>query len=167
MKTKIFLLLILSSSSIFSQEIICTTKIKTSISLRTLPKLISETVGKIEKNTLVDVLEFKNDYWRIKKNELIGWVKSDYIFKNEKMYIILNNSIVKKLIEKYGKEAATKIQNHQIWVGMSKEMLIDSKGYADSINKTEIKDAETTEQWIYNNTYIYLTNNKVTAIQRY
>lgn len=71
-----------------------------------------------------------------------------------------------KIRSKYSASIAEKILKRQIWLGMTKDMLIDSWGYPgyDDINRT-VGSWGVHEQWIYNDTYVYLENGIVTSWQ--
>lgn len=77
-----------------------------------------------------------------------------------------NDNIRKqKLIKKYGISIAEKIESRKIWIGMSKEMALDSWGEPEDINRT-VTNYATNEQWVYSDkTYLYFENGKLTAWQ--
>lgn len=55
---------------------------------------------------------------------------------------------------KYGKEYGERVYNDRIWKGMTREMLRDSWGEPDSLNKSR-KDWGTFSQWYYGDEYIF------------
>jgi flagellar biosynthesis GTPase FlhF len=71
-----------------------------------------------------------------------------------------------RIRSKYSSRIANKILNRTIWIGMTKEMLIDSWGQPsdDNINRS-VGSWGVHEQWIYGDTYVYLENGKVTSWQ--
>jgi hypothetical protein len=71
---------------------------------------------------------------------------------------------LKKLQEKYPNDIALRIFDSAIWIGMSKAMLYDSRGYPEDINKTT-GSWGVHEQCIYGDTYIYLENGYVSSWQ--
>lgn len=62
------------------------------------------------------------------------------------------------LESKYGTSMAARINSGRIWKGMNAEMVRDSWGKADRINR-EISGNTVKEEWIYRNTWLYLENN--------
>lgn len=97
-------------------------------------------------------------------------------FYNTDFYFKLKNhdeKITKEkqslLIKKYGPKTAKRILDGEIWIGMTREMLIDSIGNPKKINSTETKYSYTSqyiyEDRFYGTRYIYIENGKVTAIQ--
>lgn len=71
---------------------------------------------------------------------------------------------LKEMVEKYGKSNGKRIADEEIWIGMKREMLIDSRGYPDDINRTVVP-GNTHEQFVYGSQYIYVENGVVTAWQ--
>lgn len=74
------------------------------------------------------------------------------------------------LSKKYGSKIANRILNGDVWIGMTRQMLIDSKGEPDSIGSSIETKYSYTVQYIYNigtytKQYIYLENGKVVTIQ--
>jgi hypothetical protein len=62
------------------------------------------------------------------------------------------------LESKYGTTMAARIITGKIWKGMNSEMVRDSWGKADQINR-EISGNTVKEEWIYKNTWLYIENN--------
>jgi hypothetical protein len=62
------------------------------------------------------------------------------------------------LENKYGPGIASKIDAGKIWKGMSAEMVTDSWGIADKINKVTSGNI-LKEEWIFKNTWLYFENN--------
>jgi sensor histidine kinase regulating citrate/malate metabolism len=59
---------------------------------------------------------------------------------------------------------AVDVAQGSIRVGMTREQLLQAWGKPRHIRKT-ITAHLTSEQWIYGRQYVYLTNNKISAIQ--
>ena len=148
----------------FSQDSISTST-KKIIGVRPEPKLLSSFTDSIPKDADLYVLGYDNSFWKINYFDIKGYVTENSIYKTRDMYVLLNKSKEEKLKEKYGEEVGFKINNGQTWIGMTEEMLIDSKGYPDDKNITKTVYGNS-EQWIYGNQYIYVEENKVTAIQK-
>ena len=69
-----------------------------------------------------------------------------------------------KQIYNWDKEIWKLIENHKVRIGMNKEQVKLSWGKPQKINKDIYADS-IHEQWIYNNQYLYLENDILTAIQ--
>ncbi len=65
---------------------------------------------------------------------------------------------------KYSTADANRIIERKIWIGMSKEMMIDSWGTPKDINRS-VGSWGVHEQCIYGDTYVYVENDKVTSWQ--
>jgi hypothetical protein len=64
------------------------------------------------------------------------------------------------LENKYGSSVAARINSGKIWKGMSPEMVTDSWGNPQKINRV-INGNVIKEEWIYKNTWLYFQNNKL------
>jgi hypothetical protein len=62
------------------------------------------------------------------------------------------------LENKYGSNVANRIFSGKIWKGMNSEMVKDSWGTADKINRI-ISGNITKEEWIFRSTWLYFENN--------
>ena len=128
--------------------------------------------------------DFKNNYYFVEYDTLNGYVfcldietieqKNKRI---EKEQIKKQNQIQKELatqnelrerknslVRKYGEVNGEKIFNGKIWLGMTKEMVIDSWGQPRDINKS-VGSWGVHEQWVYYNSYLYFRNGKLTSWQ--
>lgn len=135
-------------------------------------------------------------YYKINFNGSIGWVIEDALISNterinrglltekEKKDKDIADSLasverkaknaieyearIRMLAKKYGISISDKILQGKIWIGMTKEMAIDSWGKPDHINK-DTNAYGIKEQWIYENqnTYMYFENNICTAFQEH
>lgn len=71
----------------------------------------------------------------------------------------------KELINKYGQTNGIKIFAGYIWIGMTKEMVLESWGEPKDINRT-VGSWGVHEQWIYyGDKYLYIENGKLTSWQ--
>jgi hypothetical protein len=156
------------------------TELKRTIKPKATPVYNAKLKTPIRGGVDVEVLEFENNYWLIKYDTIIGWVYPKDLFKTSVMYARMMevNELAEKaknvdkkvrLIEKWGEINANKIMNRQVWIGMTKDMLVESRGYPDDRNTTKTAGS-LHEQWIYgkdisSRKYIYLDNRVVTAIQ--
>jgi hypothetical protein len=62
------------------------------------------------------------------------------------------------LESKYGSNVAARLMAGKIWKGMNPEMVTDSWGRAEKINRV-ISGNLIKEEWIYNNTWLYFEND--------
>lgn len=62
------------------------------------------------------------------------------------------------LENKYGSSIAARINSGKVWKGMSAEMVRDSWGNPEKINRV-ISGNTMKEEWIYKNTFLYIQNN--------
>jgi phosphomannomutase len=62
------------------------------------------------------------------------------------------------LEKKYGTTMATRLYSGKIWKGMNSEMVKDSWGSAQKINRT-INGNTVQEEWLYKTTWLYFENN--------
>jgi len=62
------------------------------------------------------------------------------------------------LENKYGSGMAARLANGKIWKGMNSDMVKDSWGMAEKINRI-ISGNVVKEEWIYRNTWLYFENN--------
>jgi hypothetical protein len=72
-----------------------------------------------------------------------------------------NSSRLNQLIKKYGKNIAVRINNGQVWKGMSEKMLEDSWGKPDKITKNKEKWGVFT-QWYYGSITYYFKDRIMT-----
>ena len=71
----------------------------------------------------------------------------------------------KWLIDTYGQDIANKMSNHQVVIGWTKEMCVQSWGKPYEVNKTTTKYG-VNEQWVYSlKRYLYFEGDKLTATQ--
>jgi DNA repair exonuclease SbcCD ATPase subunit len=72
---------------------------------------------------------------------------------------------IKNLKEKYStSEFKDQILKHHLAIGMTKEMVIDSWGKPDEVNRT-VGSWGVHEQWVYGETYLYIENDTLTSFQ--
>ena len=77
----------------------------------------------------------------------------------------INEEHKASMIKKYGNQIGEKVGNGLIWIGMTEDMLIDSWGFPEDVNRT-VTANEVRKQYVYpGSNYVYLVNGKVTAWQ--
>jgi hypothetical protein len=90
-------------------------------------------------------------------------IYNDKIQKNK--IVIARENKNKKLAEKYkDSEFKPEILKHKVAIGMTKEMVVDSWGNPEDINRT-VGSWGVHEQWVYGHTYLYFEDGKLTSFQ--
>ena len=79
-------------------------------------------------------------------------------------YCVFEATRAERLKKRFGSENWQTILEGKVKIGMTKEMCLLSWGTPDKINET-ITAGKNSQQWVYYNGYIYLTNGIVTSIQ--
>ncbi|KFC19376.1 hypothetical protein [Chryseobacterium sp. FH1] len=135
-----------------------------------LPLIIASDIN--NKETIFNVFDFSfNKYY---KGELYDLALELKALKEKRKQIIEkkeNEIRYSSLIKKYGKSIGQKIFEGEIWIGMNRQMLLDSKGKPTRIGLITETKYGTSSQYIYEDeffktlTYVYLENGKVNAIQ--
>ena len=109
-----------------------------------------------------------------KGTEILARLNNTFLFKGELNMAFFSCFVKesdfearkKSLAEKYGEENADMISIQKVVIGMTKAMCIESWGLPDHINKTIVSD-QVTEQWVYpKGSYLYFTEDNLTAIQQ-
>jgi hypothetical protein len=99
------------------------------------------------------------------KNEKIESEKIERNKRSEEESILEMEERRSRLIKQFGKAIGERIFYNEIWIGMTAEMVRESKGRPKDINKT-VGSWGVHEQWIYNEkTYLYLENGKLVSWQ--
>lgn len=104
---------------------------------------------------------------RIQKvyNDSIDKIKSDSIDKSWNEFLTKQKiDRQNRIIKKYGKVNGNKILNHYFWIGMTKDMAIESLGQPSDINKS-VGSWGVHEQWVYGEEYLYFENGILTSYQ--
>jgi len=73
-------------------------------------------------------------------------------------------NLQQKYLKKYGSKTYNKLKEGYYWIGMTKEMAIISLGEPNDINK-KVSRTQTTEQWVYDNIYLYFKNGTLETYQ--
>jgi hypothetical protein len=198
MKNIIIFILLLYSIFSYSQtneiNYICITKTLISAKIRNIPNINGNEIFIIPKKKEIKILEYIGEsFWKIKYENIIGYINEVYLIKTKEMIFIINKyndeqiKITKKqqltlfeaqekekkdhieyLKNKYGSVNSIKIIKHLIWIGMTTSMTIESIGQPNTINKF-IGIWGKQEQWVYNDDkykYLYFENDILTAYQQ-
>jgi len=135
------------------------------------------------------VSDYENEYWGVLENgQIIGYVigsfiKGDQEFeeyakarKEAELARIRKEREAKKkresqvrldnLIKKYGVVNGERLFESKVWIGMTKEMALESWGKPEDINVT-ITNYGRDEQWVHGSgQYLYFDDGILTTIQK-
>jgi hypothetical protein len=129
----------------------------------------------IPANTALLSYEFKNNYYLVHYDKLVGFVFSldvesaekhaqkikqvkntkEQQYKREQQQKLAREKRKQELINKYGQTIGTKISSGHFWIGMTDEMAKASLGIPNDVNRT-VGSWGVHEQWIYENRDIIL-----------
>jgi hypothetical protein len=166
----------LETNNTAGQNIVTTATLKASSRLFGVRDDIASVIMIIPSGSVVDVLGSDSTYLHVRFEDNEG-----YIFKRQatidktpvvKTEAAQNNQAAVPsqppqeqldnrytyLVDKYGASLADKLFEGKIWKGMTSEMVKDSWGTADKINRV-ISSNVIKEEWIYKNTWLYFENN--------
>ena len=159
-----------------SQDIIATATLKSASRLFASKDDLTSVILIIPADSVVSVLDSDSTYFHVFFDETEG-----YIFKRDAVLnkIPVNRQQVTQtepaiqetepviehqesrysyLENKYGSTMAARLLSGKIWKGMDSEMVKDSWGVAEKINRV-ISGNIIKEEWIYRNTWLYFENN--------
>ena len=158
-----------------NQSIIATATLKSATRLFATRDDLTSVIFIIPADSVVDVLGSDSTYLHIVYQDTEG-----FIFKRQasidkmpvknmtlqdQQYTQQNNQQANQeedrftyLENKYGTNMANRLYSGKIWKGMSAEMVDDSWGTADKINRI-ISGNIVKEEWIYRSTWLYFENN--------
>jgi len=164
-------------------------KSRTSCTVRNKPTVEGNKVKSIPRETEIMVSGYENEYWGVLENgQIIGYVigsfiKGDQEFeeyakarKEAELARIRKEREAKKkresqvrldnLIKKYGVVNGKRLLESKVWIGMTKEMALESWGKPEDINVT-ITNYGRDEQWVYGSgQYLYFDDGILTTIQK-
>jgi hypothetical protein len=116
------------------------------------------------------VIEYRDSIQRelgLKKlHEIEEWEAKKVIeeIKSDSLRQIEEKKFLKEMIKKYGKKWGKIVGEKEIMIGMTKEMVLDSWGRPNDINRT-VGSWGVHEQWVYSSSYLYFENGKLTSWQ--
>lgn len=120
-------------------ELLATVKISSfGGSLRTKPTTESAVILELGKGDQVKVYEeFKDPYFKVNYDGKVGYISyasfqdnytiERYINKIERRKLKEKDPYLARLIEEFGRKNAKRINNDEIWIGMTEEMLLESR----------------------------------------
>ena len=160
-----------------SQNITTTATLKSSSRLFATKDDLTSVILIIPADSVVTVLDSDSTYLHVVFDENEGYIfKRDAII--DKTQVILHQTIqsqqsvsrqtqpaqeqqiagISYLENKYGSNMAARLIAGKIWKGMNSEMVKDSWGTADKINRI-VSGNIIKEEWIFKNTWLYFENN--------
>jgi len=143
------------------------------------PDDLTSVIFVIPKGSTVTVLDSDSTYLHVSYEEDDGYIYRRHAVIDKNPVIISKPENVKGVAQqqqpvnqqkqqstsrfaylesKYGTSMAARINSGKIWKGMNAEMVKDSWGTADKINR-EISGNTVKEEWIYKSTWLYMENN--------
>jgi len=159
-----------------SQNVVATATLKTASRLFATKDDLTSVILIIPADSVVMVLDSDSTYFHVVFEENEG-----YIFKRQAVLDKIpvtnqqnvqsqpavqetqpvqeqNQSRFSYLGNKYGSNLAARLMAGKIWKGMNSEMVSDSWGTAEKINRV-ISGNVIKEEWIFRNTWLYFENN--------
>jgi len=172
MKKLIFLLfLTVFCLSLSSQNFVSTATMASSSRLFEDKDDLTSVIVVIPKDSQVEIIDSDSVYFRVyyegnegfilKRHAVINQISQTSPTTPQQTNISTNEQRTSRfsyLENKYGSSIAVKLDERKIWRGMSAEMIRDSWGSPDKIDR-EISDNTVKEEWIYRNTLLYLEDN--------
>tara|TARA_R110000744_G_C19226129_1_gene547637 strand:- start:85 stop:795 length:711 start_codon:yes stop_codon:yes gene_type:complete len=153
------------------------------------PNVFSDIIIQQKERKKVFVLDYSNGYVGACTEEICGYINEIWFEENEllKSFIEIKTQEAKNLrilkieqelktektelakqekkyIKKYGKKVYKKLKEGYIWIGMTKEMAIISRGYPKDKNRS-VGSWGTHEQWVYDDEYLYFENGYLKSWQ--
>ena len=161
---------------VFQQQTI-SAKLKSSARLFSVKYDLTSVIMVIPSGTVVNVTGSDSTYFHVKYGEDEG-----YIYRKDAVLTVdpvapektvtrqqSENNVQPEekqvdrftyLENKYGTTMAIKMNSGKIWKGMSAEMILDSWGKPQKINRSINADL-IREEWIYNNSWLFIENNSL------
>jgi len=166
----------LEQSQPASQNVVATATLKSASRLFATKDDLTSVILIIPADSVVMVLDSDSTYFHVVYEENEG-----YIFKRQAVLDKIpvtnqqnvqsqpavqetqpvqeqNQSRFSYLGNKYGSNLAARLMAGKIWKGMNSEMVSDSWGTAEKINRV-ISGNVIKEEWIFKNTWLYFENN--------
>jgi hypothetical protein len=158
-----------------NQKIIGTATLKSASRLFATRDDLTSVIVIIPADSVVDVLDADSTYLHVvyqdnegfifKRQASIDKIPVQNMTQRQQQPSVQNNQMVQEeqdrftyLENKYGTNMANRLIGGKIWKGMSAEMVNDSWGTADKINRI-ISGNIVKEEWIFRSTWLYFENN--------
>jgi hypothetical protein len=172
---KTALLQSLEANQSVNQNITTTATIKTSTRLFKAKEDLTSVIVIIPSGSVVSVLDSDSTYFHVTFGENEGFIfkkhavidkttntftemQSNQAIKEAQPVQIQTDSRYDALESKYGSAMAARLYAGKIWKGMNSEMVRDSWGVAEKVNRV-INGNIIREEWIYRSTWLYFENN--------
>ena len=161
------------------QSAIITATLKTSSRLFKTKEDLSSVILVIPSGSTVTVLDSDSTYLHVTFEDNDGYiykqhavidkrpVVSTQVTRPEPQYQDIQpgqpeqNSHFSYLEKKYGSSMASRLYARKVWKGMTSDMVKDSWGTADKVNRIN-RGNSFNEEWIFKNTWLYFENNTLT-----
>jgi len=153
----------------------------------------SDVVEMVTIGDTVYLTDFIDNYWIVNRGKYFGYISELYLkvddgLENFKKTVLTRREILAEkaaknkkeqeyleykkaretrannLVKKYGKETGEKLAAGYYWIGMTKQMALDSLGNPENINSS-VGSWGVSEQWVYDNMYLYFDNGILTSYQ--
>ena len=169
---KLFFILLFINGVLFGQDTI-SSFINSDIARLYINPTIGQQVikGHLPKNGKVLIIDEVAGYWEVIYNNKNGYIDKDFIESNNELNEFHYNSTGGKyglksdeIKKKFGKRIAYKIFAGEVWIGMTHDMALHSKGLPKDVISTVTKN-KITEQWLYNHLILYFQDGKLTKWQ--
>lgn len=165
----------LESSKNVSQNNTTTATLKSSSRLFKEKDDLTSVITIIPSGSVVSVIDADSTYLHILFDENEGYIFKRHAVIDKTPVVAVKPSAVQPVKEaqpvqeqtdgrfsyletKYGTTMATRLYSGKIWKGMNAEMVKDSWGTADKINRV-ISGNIIKEEWIFKGTWLYFENN--------
>jgi len=165
---------VISRPSLQDQDKILTVKLKQASRLFKYKDDLTSVIVVLPAGTSLVITGSEEDYYKVKYENEEGYIlkshaeiemkSSDELEVKEKPAVVSQEEPVREMTrleyleKKYGTRIATQIYAGKIWKGMTSQMVLDSWGKPQKINRS-ITGNYTREEWIYKNTWLFIENN--------
>ena len=186
MKKIMVIVLVLIGVVSLGQDVLKTSKVRFKCTLEEKPLPGTGSI-QIKKGESVDIIDYKDGYFKVNYNDNLGYISDLFIYEPELLKIakqkadieiVENEKYAKEhqvahkqfLIEQYGESRTALILKKLVCIGMTREEAIESWGKPTDINKTT-SSYGIHEQWIYDkgkyfkSKYLYFEDGILRTIQ--
>jgi len=167
----------LATAKIGFQQQTLSAKLKSSARLFSMKYDLTSVILVIPSGTVVNVIGSDSTYFHVKYGEDEGYIYrkdatliADSVLPEKKVTQQQPENNVQSRVQqvdrrtylenKYGTSMAEKMNSGKIWKGMTAEMVLDSWGKPQKVNRTINTDL-VREEWIYKNSWLFIENNSL------
>jgi len=168
----------LEKSQISNQNVTATATLKSSSRLFGAKDDLTSVILIIPSGSAVTVLGSDSTYLHVAFEENEGYIFKRHAVIDKTPVTTLQTNQIQQFVEaehpvqvqqvsrfsylesKYGSTMAARLNSGKIWKGMNAEMVKDSWGTAEKINRV-ISGNIIKEEWIFKNTWLYFENNSL------